>query len=47
MPILDNEIIWRSAVMMSDVLPSQNGGRMNFAQLVSGVKNNLFQEVSQ
>lgn len=47
MPILDNEIIWRPSVLMSDVLPSQNGGRMNFAQLVSGVKNNLFPDVSQ
>jgi hypothetical protein len=32
---------------MSDVMPAQNGGRMTFAQLVSGVKNNLFPDVSQ
>ena len=47
MPILDTEIIWRPAVLVSDVLPTQNGGRMNFTQLVSGVKNNLFPDVSQ
>lgn len=47
MPILDNEIIWRPAALMSDVTPAQNGGRMTFAQLVSGVKNNLFPDVSQ
>lgn len=47
MPILDNEIVWRPAALMSDVIPTQNGGRMSFAQLVSGVKNNLFPDVSQ
>jgi hypothetical protein len=47
MPILDNEIIWRPAALMSDITPAQNGGRMAFSQLVSGVKNNLFPDVSQ
>lgn len=47
MPILDNEIIWRPAALMSDTTPAQNGGRMAFSQLVSGVKNNLFPDVSQ
>ena len=47
MPILDNEIVWRPAALMSDVTPAQNGGRMTFSQLVSGVKNNLFPDVSQ
>lgn len=47
MPILDNEIVWRPAALMSDVIPAQNGGRMAFSQLVSGVKNNLFPDVSQ
>jgi hypothetical protein len=47
MPILDNEILWRSAALLSDATPAQNGGRMAFAQLVSGVKNNLFPDVSQ
>ena len=47
MPILDNEIVWRPAALMSDVTPAQNGGRMAFSQLASGVKNNLFPDVSQ
>lgn len=47
MPILDNEIVWRPAALISDVMPTQNGGRMHFSQLVSGVKNNLFPDVSQ
>lgn len=47
MPILDDEIVWRPAALLSDTVPSQNGGRMAFAQLVSGVKNNLFPDVSQ
>lgn len=47
MPILDNEIVWRPAALMSDVTPAQNGGRMAGALLVSGVKNNLFPDVSQ
>ena len=47
MPILDNEILWRPAALQSDAIPAQNGGRMAFAQLVSGVKNNLFPDVSQ
>lgn len=47
MPILDDEIVWRPAALLSDTVPSQNGGRMTFAQLVSGVKNNLFPDVSQ
>ncbi|MDI6750484.1 MAG: hypothetical protein QMD73_09945 [Rhodocyclaceae bacterium] len=47
MPILDNEIVWRPAALMSDVTPAQNGGRMAGSILVSGVKNNLFPDVSQ
>lgn len=47
MPILDNEILWRPATLLSDAIPTQNGGRMAFTQLVSGVKNNLFPDVSQ
>lgn len=47
MPILDSEIVWRPAVLMSDVTPAQNGGRRAYTQLVSGVKNNLFPDVSQ
>lgn len=47
MPILDNEILWRPAQLASDTAPSQNGGRMTMSMLVSGVKNNLFPDVSQ
>lgn len=47
MPIQDSEIIWRRAQLVSDATPAQNGGRMSPAQIVSGVKNNLFPDVSQ
>ena len=47
MPILDNEIVWRPSALVSDSTPAQNGGRMANALLVSGVKNNLFPDVSQ
>lgn len=47
MPILDNEIVWRPATLVSDAVPAQNGGRMAPSLLVSGVKNNLFPDVSQ
>lgn len=47
MPILDSEIVWRPAALVSDAMPTQNGGRLRFAQLVTGVKNNLFPDVSQ
>jgi hypothetical protein len=46
MPILDSEILWRPASLVSDTIPAQNGGRMAFGQIVSGVKNNLFPDVS-
>lgn len=46
MPIIDNEIIWRPAALVSDSTPAQNGGRMATSQAVSGVKNNLFPDVS-
>lgn len=46
MPILDNEIIWRPSALISDSTPAQNGGRMATSQSVSGVKNNLFPDVS-
>lgn len=47
MPVLDTEIIWRPSLLVSDATPAQNGGRMRFTQSVSGVKNNLFPDVSQ
>lgn len=47
MPILDSEIVWRPAALVSDAVPAQNGGRMAGSILTSGVKNNLFPDVSQ
>ena len=47
MPILDTEILWRPAALNSVAVPAQNGGRMAFSALTSGVKNNLFPDVSQ
>jgi len=47
MPLLDTEIIWRPALLQSSSVPAQNGGRMAHSTLVSGVKNNLFPDVSQ
>ena len=32
MPILDNEIVWRPAALMSDTVPAQNGGRMKIGR---------------
>ena len=46
MPILDNEIVWRPAQLVSDSTPAQNGGRMAASQAVSGVKNNLLPDVT-
>lgn len=47
MPIQPSEIVWRRSALVSDTTPAQNGGRMAHAQLVSGVKNNLFPDASQ
>lgn len=47
MSLLDSEIIWRPAALVSDTTPAQNGGRMAYLQMVSGMKNNLFPDVSQ
>jgi len=46
MPILDSEVVWRQASLVSDTTPAQNGGVMTFTQITSGVKNNLFPDVS-
>lgn len=46
MPILDSEIVWRTAALNSDTTPSQNGGRMTAILSASGVKNNLLPDVS-
>lgn len=47
MPILDSELQWFRAQLLSDTTPVQNGGRFTQQQIVSGVKNNLFPDVSQ
>lgn len=48
MPILDSDIVWRPSALVSDSTPAQNGGRMSSAvTITSGIKNNLFPDVSQ
>jgi hypothetical protein len=47
MPILTSEIKWFRSAMQSDSTPAANGGRMALTEIVSGVKNNLFPDVSQ
>lgn len=47
MGLLDAEIVWRPSALISDSTPAQNGGRMAFSLMVSGMKNNLFPDVSQ
>ncbi|MCK7579154.1 MAG: hypothetical protein MZV65_27775 [Chromatiales bacterium] len=46
MPIASAEIQWFNPVSVSDVTPAANGGRPSQTQNVSGVKNNLFPDVS-
>ena len=47
MPIASNELIFRRAALLSDIVPAQNGGRMTSAPITSAVKNNLFPDVTQ
>ena len=48
MTVAASDIIWRASALISDSTPAQNGGRMNLSStLVTGVKNNLFPDVSQ
>lgn len=47
MALLDAEIVWRPSALISDSTPAQNGGRMAYTQMVTGMKNNLFPDVSQ
>lgn len=48
MTVAASDIIWRAGALISDSTPAQNGGRMNLSStLVTGVKNNLFPDVSQ
>lgn len=46
MPILTSEIKWFRSALVSET-PAANGGRMTLTEIVSGVKNNLFPDVSQ
>jgi hypothetical protein len=46
MPILETDLIIRPGALVSDTTPAQNGGRMATNALASGVKNNLFPDVS-
>lgn len=45
MSIVSNELIWRRSAEVSDA--STNGGRMTHVSITSGVKNNIFPDVSQ
>lgn len=47
MPVLDNDLVFRRAALVSDLTPTQNGGRMSALAIVSSVKNNLFPDVTQ
>lgn len=47
MPLQDSEIVWRPAQTVSDSVPAQNGGRMRFIAVPSGVKNNLLPDVTK
>ncbi|MCK7574610.1 MAG: hypothetical protein MZV65_00920 [Chromatiales bacterium] len=46
MPIVSSRNQWFNPVSVSDTTPAQNGGRPSQTQNVSGVKNNLFPDVS-
>ena len=47
MPIVDTDFVWRQPRSISNTTPAQNGGRMSSTAITSGVKNNLFPDVSQ
>ena len=47
MPIVDNDFVWRQPRAISNTTPAQNGGRMSTTAITSGVKNNIFPDVSQ
>jgi hypothetical protein len=46
MPIATSEIQWFNSALTSDNTPAQNGGRPAQIQNISGIKNNLFPDVS-
>lgn len=46
MPIANADIKWFRSALQSATTPAQNGGRFTQTEIVSGVKNNLFPDVS-
>ena len=46
MSLQTTDLILRPSILVSNTIPAQNGGRMVYSQIVSGVKNNLFPDVS-
>jgi hypothetical protein len=46
MSIVAAELLWYNAASISDTVPASNGGRPSQTQNVSGVKNNIFPDVS-
>jgi hypothetical protein len=44
--LTNSDIVLNRSVLNSDTVPAQNGGRMAYSEAVSGVKNNLFPDVS-
>jgi hypothetical protein len=46
MTLVNSDIILNRSALISDTVPAQNGGRMIYAQVVGGVKNNAFPDVS-
>ena len=47
MPIVNTDFVWRQPRSISNTTPAQNGGRMSTTAITSGVKNNIFPDVSQ
>lgn len=46
MALLTDDLKLRPGTLISDTVPTQNGGRMAYTEAVSGVKNNLFSDVT-
>lgn len=44
--VASTDLKLRPGLLVSDTLPAQNGGRMAYTQVVTGVKNNLFPDIS-
>jgi hypothetical protein len=46
MALVNSDIVLNRSALISDTVPAQNGGRMIHTQVVDGVKNNAFPDVS-